>query len=63
MATPQRNTTTVSTFDGWPAPRPFIILCPRPGCLFTASALSEGRADRAIAAHIIAAHLAQEQAS
>lgn len=36
---------------------PFIIHYPRPGCTHAASAQSQGRADRAIALHIVGAHM------
>ena len=36
--------------------RPVIVICPHVGCRFTASALSEGRALRAIAGHVVRAH-------
>lgn len=39
---------------------PFIIGCPRPGCRYTASALSEGRAVRNLGAHIVW-HMRKEQ--
>lgn len=34
-----------------------IMHCPRPGCGFVVSALSEGRATRALAGHLVAVHL------
>lgn len=36
-----------------------IVGCIRPGCTYTASALSEGRAIRSLAAHIVKAHLTE----
>ena len=34
-----------------------IVGCTRPGCRYTASALSEGRAIRSLAAHLVKTHL------
>lgn len=39
---------------------PTIIHCPRPGCLFTATARNEGRAVRALSAHLVH-HIRKEQ--
>lgn len=55
MATSIQNTTKR------PIQKPVIIHCPRPGCTFAASALSMGRVDRAIAAHIVDVHLPQAE--
>ena len=45
----------------WAVPHLIIQHCPQPGCRFTASALSMGRVDRALAAHIINAHWRREK--
>ena len=37
-------------------PKPVIAHCPRPLCRFAASALTEGRAIRSLAAHIVKTH-------
>jgi len=42
---------------------PVVIHCPREACAFAASALSEGRALRAIAQHIVRAHWPTERSS
>lgn len=34
----------------------FVIGCTKPGCMFTASELSEGRALRKLSAHLISVH-------
>ena len=39
---------------------PYIIGCPRPGCRFTSSALSDGRAVRNLSAHLVW-HMRKEQ--
>lgn len=42
-------------------PRPIVMWCPHKGCRFPVSALSQGRVERAIAAHIIKAHWRREK--
>lgn len=34
-----------------------VMHCPRPGCTYAATARSEGRATRSLAAHLVAAHM------
>jgi hypothetical protein len=36
---------------------PFLIHCPRPGCTFVGSAITDGGAVRSLAAHLVGAHL------
>lgn len=37
-------------------PPPVIIGCPHPGCRYAASAISEGRAVRSLARHLVKVH-------
>ena len=59
MATVQRSTTAPPTMPSLLSmvPKPVIAHCPRPACRFAASALTEGRAIRSLAAHIVKTHL------
>ena len=43
-------------------PKPVIIHCPRPGCVYATSARTEGRAITGIVSHIVQAHVEQEAA-
>lgn len=39
--------------------RAFVIVCPRPGCAFAASARNEGRSIKGIASHLVNVHRAE----